>query len=692
MSDDFDPDAYLTTGNAAPATATTFDPDAHLDQASPPAADSTTTKPTRTKNQDLVDKNLYGGAQVDDTSWWKKILGLGETGAHVISGGAASLLEGFKNALGGNTSQDLIDADLRAKGLPTGTTQWPVLGTSEQRQDGAGAITYSGHTAEGRKDIADVYASLATLGAKPGAAAGDRVLDLTGSPLLAAGANTALNLPQFLAGDGLSKIRGGEVPARPVAAPFDPEYRSPVDPQDLAQRAQAALNANIAQQSQSMGAAAAARDITGTPKEFQAAVADAAQNGPIHPGALERQTRAQSLPVPTSLTEGQATRDPQLYSDELNKRADPATGGIYTKKFAEQAQNLKDNMDAIRQEATPDIVQRNQLEHGQELIDMYKTQDAVDQAAIRQKYQALTDANGGQFPIGGRTLVENIDKALESANREGVVPSDLASTLNKFRDGSRQMTFNDYETLRSDAADAMRSATNGRERSAANIIRQQTEDLPLLPGAEGLKGLADDARQAAKSRFDRIEADPAYGAAVNDGVKAGEASPLADDFVKKYVINGKRANIETMKDNLPAAADTIEAATLNHLKDSSGMSAKDVFQQNGYNGALKQLGPKLDAMVKPETLEQVHNLGQHARDIQTSPPGASVNSSNSWVAAMGELAKSGIEKMVDAKTAGSYSLLKSVLPQNRAGLKAAQEATKPGAGLNYVDPNAPTIH
>ena len=40
---------------------------------------------------------------------------------------------------------------------------------------------------------------------------------------------------------------------------------------------------------------------------------------------------------------------------------------------------------------------------------------------------------------------------------------------------------------------------------------------------------------------DALDSDPAYKAAVSDGVAQGEASPLADNFVQKYLIGAPRA-------------------------------------------------------------------------------------------------------------------------------------------------------
>jgi hypothetical protein len=60
--------------------------------------------------------------------------------------------------------------------------------------------------------------------------------------------------------------------------------------------------------------------------------------------------------------------------------------------------------------------------------------------------------------------------------------------------------------------------------------------MPLRAGRTAQRDLADTARAAARERFQALEADPAYKAAVN------ETTP-PDKFVQKFVIGGARDNV-----------------------------------------------------------------------------------------------------------------------------------------------------
>lgn len=263
-------------------------------------------------------------------------------------------------------------------------------------------------------------------------------------------------------------------------------------------------------------------------------------------------------------------------------------------------------LDAIREQVGPDVTTTHPVDHGDTLIQAYKDKDAPVVADITAKYKALEDANGGQFPLDTKAFVTSTDEALSKALKTNALPADLAASLKEFR-GGRQMTFEDFESLRSDAADAMRTATDGRQRAAASIVRDQLENMPLTPEAQELKPLADAARSAAKERFDALEADPAYKAAVNDTVPP-------DRFVQKFITGptATRDGVAQMKENLsdnPVATQTMGVAALDHLRNSSGIDVGSDFRQGAFNKQLDFLGPRLKSLVDPKTLDQLESVG-----------------------------------------------------------------------------------
>jgi hypothetical protein len=385
--------------------------------------------------------------------------------------------------------------------------------------------------------------------------------------------------------------------------------------------------------------------ITEASAETQAAVAMAQKKGlPINETVLNRHIDAETLPVPMKLTAGQATMDPVTLSDEMNARGKQPE---LTAFYQDQGQKLVQNAHAIRDQVMPDVSATNVVQSGQTLVDAYKKMDAPIVADISAKYKALQDANGGHFPLDGKAFVDAADAALAKNLKSHYVPPEIRATMNDLREGGN-MTFENFESMRSDLADTARSASDGKVRAAAAIIRDQLENMPLTPEAAQLKPLADAARSAAKARFDKIDADPAYKAVVGDKTPIGEASPVADNFVGNYVVRGKVANIQQMKANLsadPVANQAIAGAAVNHLIEKSGANpVTGNFSQAGWNKALKtDIDPKIDLLLDPKSAQHVQALGRVAQLTQAQPRGSYVNNSNTLVAGMKEVGKAGAE-------------------------------------------------
>lgn len=480
----------------------------------------------------------------------------------------------------------------------------------------------------------------------------------------------------------------------------------------------------------SMGAAATAPDISGASPELKQAIVSAAQNGAQIPhDVLRRHLDAETLPLPEGTTplrlrKGQATGDMQQLSDEKNLRADPDTQGILSDSITDQDQKLGASMGEIRRRATPDVVQRSNAEHGQANIDAIKAQDNATVADIRQKYKALADQNGGAMPIDTGATINKINDTLSNKflTKTATENPDISEILDTLRSG-RPMTFEQFENARTNLAEVQRA--KGTPAAAAGVVRNALESMPLTPEARGLKDMADAARSAAKSRFDTIEQNPAYESAVNDNVPKdakgmhviGAPSPLADKFMDTHYLgngpNASRAYIQRMKDVMgdnPDFASSIEAASLNKLRDAAGLDAFDSgsFRNAGYRNARNALDHKADVLMSPKSAELTDQLKRVSGYVNDEGKAASVNRSNTALTLQrfgamypseptiaGQLADVGAD--VVAGHAGPVGVLgkrigqgmlkksrdaKTIQALKDAKLKFAQDAVAPGAGLH----------
>jgi hypothetical protein len=445
--------------------------------------------------------------------------------------------------------------------------------------------------------------------------------------------------------------------------------------------AQGILDRTAAASPQSMGAAAAAPRLAQTSPELQQAVVNAAQRngGAVNPDALARHVEADTLPVPVKLTEGQALQDPVRISNEQNLRGQNPS---LAQRFNEQNGALVQNLQSVRDEVGPDVFTTNQVEHGDTLIKAYQDKAAAADAATAAKYQALKDANGGQFPVDPKKLLSNVEGSLHDQLLYEHAPTELGQLQQLAQTGN--MTLEQFEAMRTNVARTMRSSTDGNVRAAAGVIRQQMEELPLSPAAAKLKGLADDARASARTQFQALDADPAYKAAVNETVPP-------DKFVQKFVINGNRDDLATMRQNLsdsPVAQQTIGVATLDHLRKSAGISdmGDGNFTQAGFNKQLQALGPKMNSLVDPRTADTLEQIGNVARNTQLQPRGSFVNNSNTLTGALAEHAGGVLEGAANVK-AGGFPV--GTIVRNALGRRAAKSQVNrilaPGAGLDVLE-------
>lgn len=405
----------------------------------------------------------------------------------------------------------------------------------------------------------------------------------------------------------------------------------------------------------------------------------------INAPVLERQLEADSLPVPIRLSEGQASRSPQLFSEEMNSRGkNPQLASRYN----EQNKQLVENIDAIKEKASPDVYGTNHVENGQSLIDSYLDLDKARLAAIDTKYQALRDAAGGQFPIDGVAFAENAINSLKKNLKTEFLPDSIMRQVNAFKRGE-PMTFEQFEAMRTNLASEMRKADragDGNAEFALGKVREALEDLPLVGESKELKKLADEARSAAKQRFDLIGQDKAYKAAIN-----GKVAP--DDFIQKFVVNGKKADIDMMVSHLGTdsqARQVMAAGVVNWLKSKAGILADGSgnFSQKGFNQALNNVDPKILAIVGPEVDAQLKALGRTARNIQERPAGAYVNESNTFTSAMAEKGKKAAEIGLNYTLGGNVIPVGSIARSAIHNVKEAQkikESLKPGAGIKLKD-------
>ena len=423
-----------------------------------------------------------------------------------------------------------------------------------------------------------------------------------------------------------------------------------------------------------------------TPVVKQKLIETVNSNSPIDKKALEFHLKDQSLDHPLKLTEGQATRDPHLFSEEVENRAN----NNMNKHLNYQNTQAIKNLDSFIEKFAPDVQTSGHYDTGDALIKTLEGKQQSLKEVTREAYKKISDSNGGQLPIAITTLRNDIDAALKKELKSKYVPSEIASDLKDIFE-KNNMTFEEFEALRTNLANEMRTNQSANARVAAGIIRDQLENIPMTGGQAEVKALADNARSLA--RFGKeLERDvPAYGSVAKD-------KAFADNFVNSHIINAKTEDLKSFLNIIqddPAAMQNVKASVLNFLKNKS--VSQDKFSQANYNKALTNLesNKKLELIFTPEEISKLKIFGEVTEAAQKHPVGAHISTSGTPASlrAIGtaeRLATTSAEQLTNLAFQGipvgtAVRTGAEAVGESQAAKQSAariKEMYEPGAGIN----------
>ena len=395
-----------------------------------------------------------------------------------------------------------------------------------------------------------------------------------------------------------------------------------------------------------------------------------------------------------NLSTGQRTGDTGLYAQEWNNRGQTET---LNKHFENQPAQIANAFDQAKERHAPDISHTaDASELGQHEINALASKDQIRKSAISEAYKALTDANGGQFPIDIQTLDSGIKSELSKNLKTNHLPTSIASDLSDFY---KNPTFEAYEALRTNLANVMRSNADGNAKGAAYIVRDQLEQLPVFgeknagfdPQAAQLKQLADQARSLVRNRSEILKSNPAYKAAakefdsLNDASSQGESLNAAK-FHQKFVSNATPESIRRMKAEIAPddiAHQAMTYAELERAKSAAlGAEARNVSPDR-FATFYKNNKSALREALPPQALQDITEIGALTSKIGMPKTGV-FNYSNTYSSMLSDMAKQGVMTAAEAKLAGLTG--GASLPITSLSRQFLQKMNKEGFAKQATDP------
>lgn len=434
--------------------------------------------------------------------------------------------------------------------------------------------------------------------------------------------------------------------------------------------------------SSTVGASAAATDLSAVSPELRTAVEAAGRRGNVSNEAIARHVEAESLPVPIRLSAGEATQDPVLLSHERNLRGKHEE---MTRRMDESNKALAQNLSQLRERTGEEVFSTNAVDHGDTLISVYRAKDEAARSEINAAYKAARDANGGDLPMNGQGFVSAADAALKKNMKARYVPAEVKADLADIRE-TGAMNFETFENLRTNLAAEARKAErsgDGNAAGAVRIVRDALEGIEPVGAVAQVKPLFDKARGLARSRFDALDMDPAYKAAIDETVPA-------DRFVQRFVLSAPRDQLGMMMNtigDIAQARQTVSVAALEHLRDAARLTPnyEGNFSAAGFNKALQALSPKANLIFDADTTETLGKLGNVSRYTTAQPRGSFVNNSNTLVSRLTKPALSTLEGVVNFSMGGIPGGTAARALIEKAGTRRMiDKSLAPGAGVRLT--------
>ncbi len=240
---------------------------------------------------------------------------------------------------------------------------------------------------------------------------------------------------------------------------------------------------------------------------------------------------AEGLPY----TQGQITRDPQQFARERNLRGVAGVGEPLQAAFTGQNQAFQKSIGNLAQGASDKVTAAEKLAGALSGVDKGL------KSGVNNAYAMARDNLGRAAPMDAAHMSREANLALDEAMLGHYLPKEVRGILNDITSGKMPFNVNTAVQVDSVLSAAQRTAGHGSaEALAIGKVRDAINNAPIADNiGEGAKKLFDTARGMARERFALHDAIP--------GLKAAaEGSVNADDFIRKFVINGKTDELRRM--------------------------------------------------------------------------------------------------------------------------------------------------
>lgn len=364
------------------------------------------------------------------------------------------------------------------------------------------------------------------------------------------------------------------------------------------------------------------------------------------------------------------------------------------------------NYDQVRStwQSLADDTNARPVDNNTRMESTFNTLRQSDEAAqdnINSLYGRAREMGGNDAPINHMRFIDQTSRELEEQGMGTFLKGDIRGIFKgMFDNPDYVLTHGKTEEIVKILNARLKNTTDGNERYALGIVRKNLDkevdrsidelgsvargdgnstdlaspDQFAGDSLAGARGAWQEARGAAKERFQKIDSNPLLKDALDD-------KPV-DKAFDKYVLRGNERDIVKLVDDLkktPGGQQSLadlQGATIEHFIAKASRGNDGAFSPAGLNNAINSFGNnRMKALFSPQQISRINDVKQVTDILLQQPLGSPVNHSNTASAIMpmlqnivglagrvpvvGNLARGGIntaaKKVVDINNAGAAS-------------------------------------
>lgn len=349
----------------------------------------------------------------------------------------------------------------------------------------------------------------------------------------------------------------------------------------------------------------------------------------LDPAAVARQSDFAAEGMQGML--GQITRDARQFADEKNLRQVPGVGAPILERLEAQGKQLQAKVGAYAQGA------KEAYPAGGILSDAAERALARRSAEVSGAYRLARQSAGKDAEVPMQGLAQDVADIFDRYRT--AVPSGIRGQFAKYGLDPNEVV-NQRRLFTVEEADKLMKEINKQGSNEPAVMSALSELRTAVKRSiiddAGVEDVFAPARKKAAELFALRDAVPALEAAQSGKV-------AADDFVKRFVINGKTDEVaglaKILKIEAPEAYGQAKAQIGDELRRAAfgeNVAGDKAFSAERYMQKLRGLGTdKLKAFYSDAEIQQLERLGRIAAYIHQFPNAAPVQTSGNFGALMG---------------------------------------------------------